>query len=267
MKNNELIVVEQLPIIKERLQEIRKEIEVKVETANALVCTEDTYKDIKKVRTELTKQFNELEEQRKAVKNAVMKPYNDFETIYKENVSDLFKKADSTLKTKINNVENELKEKKKKEINEYFEEYKTSLHIGFVSLDSSGIKIGLNDSIKSLKEKVKSYLDKINDDLELIDTQEHKEEILVEYRDNLNVALSIKLVNDRNKRLEELKNNKKEIEKVKEQEQEIVKKVDDVVEIPTIEEPVYTLSFKVKGTKSQLQKIKNLIVEMGLEYE
>lgn len=267
MKNNELIVVEQLPIIKERLQEIRKEIDVKVETANSLVCTEDTYKDIKKVRAELTKQFNELEEQRKAVKNAVMKPYNDFETIYKENVSDLFKKADSTLKTKINNVENELKEKKKKEINEYFEEYKTSLHIGFVSLDSSGIKIGLNDSIKSLKEKVKSYLDKINDDLELIDTQEHKEEILVEYRDNLNVALSIKLVNDRNKRLEELKNNKKEIEKVKEQEQEIVKKVDDVVEIPTIEEPVYTLSFKVKGTKSQLQKIKNLIVEMGLEYE
>lgn len=267
MKNNELIVVEQLPIIKERLQEIRKEIEVKVETANALVCTEDTYKDIKKVRTELTKQFNELEEQRKAVKNAIMTPYNEFEAIYKENVSDLFKEAESTLKTKINNVENELKEKKKKEINEYFEEYKTSLHIGFVSLDSSGIKIGLNDSIKSLKEKVKAYLDKINDDLELIDTQEHKEEILVEYRDNLNVALSIKLVNDRNKRLEELKNNKKEIEKVKEQEQEIVKKVDEVVEIPTIEEPVYTLSFKVKGTKSQLQKIKNLIVEMGLEYE
>ena len=164
MKNNELIVVEQLPIIKERLQEIRKEIEVKVETANSLVCTEDTYKDIKKVRAELTKQFNELEEQRKAVKNAVMKPYNDFETIYKENVSDLFKEADSTLKTKINNVENELKEKKKKEINEYFEEYKTSLHIGFVSLDSSEIKIGLNDSIKSLKEKVKAYLDKINDD-------------------------------------------------------------------------------------------------------
>ena len=83
----------------------------------------------------------------------------------------------------------------------------------------------------------------------------------------MNVSLSIKLVNDRYKRLEELKNNKKEIEKIKEQEQEIVKKVDEVVEMPEIEEPIYTLSFKVKGTKSQLQKIKNLIVEMGLEYE
>lgn len=116
----ELIIVKQLPIIEQHLKEMAAEIDKKTELAKSLVCTEDTAKEVKKVRTDLNKQFAELEEQRKAVKNAVMQPYSDFEAIYKEYVSDKFKNADSTLKLKISEVENELKSQKEKEAKGYF---------------------------------------------------------------------------------------------------------------------------------------------------
>lgn len=268
---NELIVVEQLPIIKERLQEIRKEIEAKVETANALVCTEDSVKDVKKVRTELTKQFKELEEQRKAVKNAVMTPYNDFEAIYKENVSDLFKNADSTLKMKIDSVESELKRVKEDEVKEYFNELKEDLNIDFISFEIMGLKVNLSDSLKSLKTKVSEYLENINQDLKLIDTQDDKEEILVEYKNSLNVANAINNVKARKQAIEEEKARQELLKKAQDEEEKRVNEVNSVIvenvkEEIKEEDPVFTMTFSVTGTKEQLKAIKNFIIESGVTY-
>lgn len=272
-ENKQLIVVEQLPVIKQYLEELKGEILEKVKTANALVCTEDTVKEVKKVRTDLTKQFKELEDQRKAVKNAVMTPYNEFEEIYKENVSDLFKEADATLKAKIDSVEDGIKEEKRKELSEYFEEYKNSLNIGFVSFETMDLKVGLSDSMKSLKEKVSQYLDKINDDLMLIDTQEHKEEILVEYRNSLNVANAITIVNNKIKAIEEEKARQEALSVAKEQEQQRIEQVEQVIvettpveEKEQVSEPVYTMTFTVRGTKEQLKGVKNYLESEGLEY-
>lgn len=46
MENN-LIVIKQLPVIEDQLQAVKKSIEERVELALSLVCTEETYKDIK----------------------------------------------------------------------------------------------------------------------------------------------------------------------------------------------------------------------------
>ena len=122
------------------------------------------------------------------VKEQVLKPYNDFENVYKECISDKFRNADIILKGKIDNVENELKSKKEKEIKEYFEEYKTANNIGFITYGQARINVTLSASMKSLKEQAKQFIDKIVDDLKLIETQEHKTEILVEYKQTLNVS-------------------------------------------------------------------------------
>ena len=97
----DLIVVEQLPIIKTYLEKLSLEIKEKVDKATSLVCTEDNYKEVKEVRATLTKEFNELETQRKQVKNAIMEKYNAFEEVYKENVANLYQEADKNLKKKI----------------------------------------------------------------------------------------------------------------------------------------------------------------------
>lgn len=62
------------------------------------------------------------------------------------------------------------------------------LCIDFVTFEQANIGITLSASLKSLKEQAKNFADRISDDLMLIQTQENKAEILVEYKNTLNVS-------------------------------------------------------------------------------
>ena len=276
--DKEIIAVKQLPIIVEQLHEVKAEVTTKVEQALSLVCTEDTVKDVKKVRSELNKELKDYEERRKAVKTAIMKPYNDFEEIYKDCISDTYKKADTELKGKIDSVENELKEQKKAEVKGYFDEYLTATGINFVTFEKANINVTLSASMKSLKEQAKAFIDKIADDLALIDTQEHKDEILYEYKQSLNVSNAITTVANRYKAIEEAKAREEERKAREQAEAEAAAKVESVVEAvapPTVEpiappveeEKTYTLKFTVRGTMPQLKALKEFLNNGGYDYE
>ena len=200
--NNELIVVKQLPIIEEQLQTISKEIQDRVSLVLSMDCTEENYKEIKKYRSELSKMFADLEERRKNVKKLVLSPYEQFEEIYKTYVTNVFKPADEEIKTKIQSVEAGIKQEKKNSAVAYFNEYAESVGIDFVTFDSMQIDVTMSVSLKKLKETAKLFLDKIIDDLKLIEIQTYKEEILVEYKKSLNVAQAIRIVNDRHEAIE-----------------------------------------------------------------
>ena len=97
MENN-LIVVKQLPIIEDQLRQVKASVDARVAQALALACTEETYKDVKKARAELNKEFQDLEARRREVKKAILAPYEAFEKLYKECAADAFTKADAELK-------------------------------------------------------------------------------------------------------------------------------------------------------------------------
>lgn len=280
-----LIIIKQLPIIEEQLKAMSIEIDEKVEFAKSLVCTEDTVKEIKKTRAELNSDFKNLEEKRKEVKMAVLQPYNDFEATYKMYVSDKFNMADKDLKTKIDDVENQLKEDKASEIKAFFEEYRISNNIDFVKYENAGINVTLSASIKSLKEQAKSFIDRITDDLALIDTQEHKAEIMVEYKKTLNCSQAITTVTSRLKAIEEQKQREIERQQRIEEEKKIVEKVEIIVPVveeikPPVEEivpaqsapsqeseKVYEIAFKVVATMEKLKALKSFLDEGGYKYE
>lgn len=275
---NNLIEIKQLPIIEEQLKSVSDEIDKKVKKAKKLICTEESVKIIKQVRADLNKEFEELEIQRKSVKEQILAPYMKFEEIYKTYISDKYKNADMDLKQKINDTENDIKKQKQKEIIDYFEEYKIANNIDFVNYEQANINVTLTASKKSLKEQVKSFIDKIIDDLKLIETQEYKEEILIEYRQNLNVSKSIQEVNNRHKLLEEEK--KKQLEEaqkqadisIKEQTLATKKALNNfIIKEPTIEkqeqEEFFVLKFTVKATKTKLKELKEFLINGGYEYE
>lgn len=277
MENN-IIQVKQLPIIVEQLHEVKTEVTAKVEQALSLVCTEDTVKDVKKVRSELNKELKDYEERRKAVKKAIMTPYEQFETVYKDCISDTYKKADTELKGKIDSVENELKEKKKAEVKGYFDEYLTATGIDFVTFENANINVTLSASMKSLKEQAKAFVDKIVDDLNVINTQEHKDDILYEYKASLNVSAAITTVTNRYKAIEAAKAREEERKAREQAEAEAAAKVESVVESvvpPTVEpiappieeEKTYTLKFTVHGTMPQLKALKEFLNNGGYDYE
>ena len=129
--------------------------------------------------------------------------------------------------------------------------------------------------MKSLKEQAKSFIDKAVDDLKLIETQEHKAEILVEYKQTLNVSQAITSVTNRFKAIEE---EKKKIEQEKELQQFVVDTAKEsdkyseqiILNAPVIEEKteeILTLKFTVKGTRIKLRELKKFLESRGYDYE
>lgn len=278
MSNNEIIAVTQLPVITEQLRVIKEQVTGRVNDALSLACTEETVQTVKRARAELNAELKFWEEKRKEVKKAILKPYEAFEAVYKECVSDVYKTADAELKGKIDGVENELKEEKAAEVKAYFDEYLASKNITMpLTFECANINVTLSASRKSLKEQAKAFIDRVCDDLELIDTQENKEEIYHEYTTSwfLNVSGAIKAVTNRHKAIEEAR--AREAERVAREQaaKQAVEKVEEVVEIlappvvetPAVEEKTFTLTFKVKGTKAQLKALKEFLNNGGYDYE
>lgn len=271
---NELIIVKQLPIIEENLRALKEEVEGKAERAKNLVCTEDTVKDVKNVRSTLNKEFAELEEQRKAVKAKVLEPYEAFEKVYKECVKDAYTKADDDLKKKISEVEDGLKAEKTERVKAYFSEYLQSKNINFVTYKQTNIKVGLSDSLKSLKDQAKAFIDRIGDDLALINTQDHKEEILVEYQKSLNASQAITMVVNRHKEVEAMQEKVTQAEEIETKKQEKIKEIDKAVGLSTpavkpVEAPEkrYKAVFEVIGSLDELKAVKAFLESEGIKYD
>lgn len=288
-EQSQLIVVKQIPIIIEKLESVKSEIEHKVNVACSMVCTDENYKEIKKIRSALNKELAEFESQRKAVKSEVMTPYEHFESVYKECISTPYKKADSALKSKIEAIEQGLKQEKHDKSKAYFNEYAQTLGIDFVKYEQVGLSITMTVTLKKLRETIKAFLDKVMDDIKLIAVQEHKDEILYEYKQTLNVSAAITSVTERYKAIEaeraraEAEKTEREKAELNEQatlneyepfEANVAVEVAPPEEKPHInqtDEKVFSLTFTVYGTKTQLKDfaiaVKKLINERGLKYE
>lgn len=273
--SNEIIVVKQLPVIEQQLAQIKEQVAERVKTVTSLVVTEDTVKEVKKARAELGAEFKSWEEKRKEVKKAVLTPYENFEAVYNDCISNSYKTADKLLKQRIDEVENELRAKKAAEVQSYFEEYLASKGIDFVTYAQAGLNVTLSASLKSLKEQAAAFIDRIESDLKLIETfTDLKAEILVEYKKSLNVSDAITGVKARAKAVqEEQARQEAEAEKraAESQRVEAIKAAaPEVIAAPAEvqpEEPKLTLRFTVKATKTKLRELKKFLDERKYEYE
>ncbi len=277
MDKNEVMSVTQLPIIQEKLAVVKAEVSEKVNIALSLACTEETVKEIKKVRAALNSELKGWEERRKEVKEAIMMPYNNFEKAYKECISDVYKGADKELKEKVDAVEDSVKSEKAKEVREYFEELCAAADIDFVKFEDANINITLSASMKSLKAQAKSFMDRICADLKFIGTQEYNDEILYEYKQSLNVLSSVTKVVERHKALEAEKAREAERAERETERTAAAEKVDDVlasdaflrpVEKPLAEEEKkYSVTFEVVDTIAKIKALKEFMEKEGISYE
>ena len=207
-----------------------------------------------------------------------MTPYEQFEAVYKDCISDTYKEADVVLKGKIDSVESELKEQKRKEVISYFNELCEANGIDFITFENANINVTLSASMKSLKDQARNFVFKIVDDIRLIDTQEHKDEIMYEYKQSLNVSNAITTVANRYKAIEEVKAREEERKAKEQAEAEAAAKVESVVEAvalpkvepiapPVEEEKTYTLKFTVRGTMPKLKALKEFLNNGAYDYE
>ena len=176
-----LIVVQQLPIIKEQLHSIKAQAQESVKEALSLACTEETLKVVKERRAALNRDRKDLDARRMAVKKQIMQPFEDFDEVYKECVTDVYGPADEALKGKITDMEAGLKADKEKKVKDYFAEMVKASGVEWVTYEDVGVAVTLTASLKSLKAKVKEYVEKVAADVACINGMENAPEIMAEY--------------------------------------------------------------------------------------
>lgn len=257
---NKLITIKQLPIIEQMLDSMSVEIDKKIETVMNIAPTEpNVLSETKKIRAKLNKELAELETARKKVKSEIMKPYLEFEELYKVKISDKYKKADRFFKAKIDEVENSIKFDKETEVASYFYEYCESQGVEGFEFKDMALKINLSGSNKSYRDKIKIWVDKVKKDLEVINTardMQTQAELMLEYKKDFNLQRAILEHEKRERELNILKENQS-----KEKESD-----SDTLQKPITEEDteVFEMTFTVKGTKSQLKALKEYLIQNKL---
>ena len=274
--DNTLMKVTQLPVIEEHLRSRKEQTEQRGAEAMSLVCTDETLTSVKNIRAEMNREFADAETQRKAIKSAIMEKYDSFESVYRECIADPYKRADADLKAKIDATESEIKSRCEEMLLGYFRELCAVNEIDFLSFGQTGVKVDMASARaktpKKLMEQIKLKVDGVAQDMKTIGTMgENAPEIMVEYKNNLDLSLAISVVNERHRRAEE--------------EREAVKRhtvtpaaraagvtvaaapqvVPKRVEQAAVEH--LTVSFRVTDTRERLRLLKQFLVSNGYQYE
>lgn len=293
MKNEiQIAVIEQLPKITEKIEKVGADLDKRLADLklDSLVCSEETRKSIKELRTSLSSEFKNFENQRKEIKTKINEPYEVFNKTYEKEIKTKYQQADLTLKTKIDEVENSMKNKARELANEYFNEYKNSKTVikdNYLSFEELNLSIGLDALtdkgalVKKYKDAIIEKVDNVERDIETIGTMEHKEEILAEYLKHKNLSLAIKDVNDRHFVLAQVQRDYEIVEEQKVQEELVTERVDEVLSAPKEEqttiddfmeeketsEELLEAKFKVITSRENLKYLVNVMKERGMKYE
>ena len=139
-------------------------------------------------------------------------------------------------------------------------------------VERKGLNITLSASMKSLKEQTLAYIEKIASDLKLIELEEYKEEILLEYNKTLDFANSKLIVIERKKQIEEMQKRQEELARKKAEEEKVIEVVEEVIEeeitAPELVEDeveegqqMMVVAFQVTATVEHIRELKQWLKE------
>lgn len=271
----DLIVVKQLPVIEEQLRTLKERWEQRALDAEAMVCTDETIQAVKAFRAEMRKEFEEVEALRKQAKQAVMEPYNRFESVYKECVTTAFQRADNACSSKVFEVENDMKRRCEGGLRDYFAELCAVHRLDWLTYERAGVKVDMASAKaktpKKLREQLEAFAVGVAESVDRINLLDDAAEIMAEYKkqDHLDATKAICDVKERHRREENEKATQEARKAEQEREAEMVRRVEAlatpvVVEAP---EPIVKCSFAVWTTKSKLRRLKEFMNMEGIEYE
>lgn len=262
------------PVISEALDSVTHQLNTVLATVEQLQANDSSLKQVKAIRAELAKQFQAMEQQRKAAKKQVMEPYLQAEAKYKAAVADPYQEADKRLKAWVDNYQNGLKAAKEQELREYFEELCAVHGVDFLRFESAGVAVDMamarQIESRTAKKALETFVLKIRGDLDTILAMEDSAEILAEYREHHDLQRAILDVTHRKQRIRwEEKQIQKALEEKQEQEQhrEQLLAVAPELREQLPQEETYTMTFTVTGPLPELKALKAYILTRNLTIE
>lgn len=277
--SEELMRLSQLPQIEERLRDVKADWEQTASENMSLVCTADTIQSVKNARAGMTKLFNELEDQRKTMKNQYMERWNAFEATYKECIAEPYRRSDADLKRKIDETEGAIKAECEERCVEYFRELCAVHGVDFVSWPLLNIKIDMTSARqktpRKLFDQINERIAAIADGMDKIDREadpSDRDEIMAEYKRLLDVGAAVLRVQDRKNRIRAEQQAAAEREERRRAEKEAEEKVEAAIAAtaPPVEvkaEPLLTVAFKATATRERLIALREWMKAEGIRYE
>lgn len=274
---NDIIKFDSADSIKAAAAAWRQELD----ESTSLVCTADTVQDVKKARSDLSRKFKAAEDARKAYKEAAMAEYNEKLKIYATEVSDPYNEADAKLKASIDAVENEQKADCERRLREYFAEMTAVEGLPWLPFERSGVVVDLTTAKQKTPrramESLREYVQRVRQDVDAISNMEHADEIMDEYRQSLSLSAAVSAVNSRHERMERIR--KEEAARAAQMavEAENVQRVEvaapEVIAPPVRSSDVQDAdeqlqcTFTVTATREKLRKLKEFMIQEGIQYE
>lgn len=211
--NIESPVVTQGSILFPAYKKIKSDSLLLAQQIENIEVTEENIKQSKKLLAAVNKEVKNLESERISIKKEMLEPYNEFEKQVKEIVS-IVKTADEMVRQQVTQMEEEEREDKKLVLKRMFEkrirmyDFKT-----YFTFDDFIENRHLNKSlsINKIESEMVEWLTKIETELKIIETMPYADEIIAEYKETKNLAVSAQIVSDRHKAQEVIKEAKNDI--------------------------------------------------------
>lgn len=277
-----LIAVKQLPVSASKFQAIQTKAGQRIGEAKSLICTPESLLAVKSTRAEVQKEYDALEEWRKAIKNWVMEEYKRFEAQYKVSASG-YVEALELYSSEIRETENAIKKDCEDSLRTYFDELCVAHGLDWLTYERAGIKVDMASAKakmpKKLREQLAAFVVGVSESVGRINLLDDADEIIVEFQRSLDAADAICTVQDRHRRIEKQKSAQEARKAVQDQETDRVRRVEalapPVVTEVAAKEETLEVSFTMHPTISQyeekikpiMKELKKICVEEDIQYE
>lgn len=260
--------IKSLAPVKFNYEDIKKWVTEKSSEYKSIVYTPETITLAKQDRATLNKVSEAINNEKKRIKNELLKPYVDFENKCKELmaiVNDASKTIDKQVKEFEEKEQNAKKEQIKAVFDAYIGDYKDLI---LFDLIFNPRWLNKTYTMKKIEEEINHLVVKTSDDMKVLKGQINDEVILKQVQafyfshiadpDCLSGSLKYGMnVIESNRKLEELK-----------QQQESKKEVQspNIVQPAFTQEQLQVIDFRVWVTQEQKMKIRDFLIQNNIKY-
>lgn len=260
--------IKALAPVKFNYEDIKKWVTEKSSEYKSIVYTPETITLAKQDRATLNKVSEAINNEKKRIKNELLKPYVDFENKCKELmaiVDDASKTIDKQVKEFEEKEQNAKKEQIKAVFDAYIGDYKDLI---LFDLIFNPRWLNKTYTMKKIEEEINHLVVKTSDDMKVLKGQINDEVILKQVQafyfshiadpDCLSGSLKYGMnVIESNRKLEELK-----------QQQESKKEVQspNIVQPAFTQEQLQVIDFRVWVTQEQKMKIRDFLIQNNIKY-
>lgn len=263
-------------------EELKAELEERLQKYQGLVYTEETVTEAKKDRASLNKFKKALNDKRLEIKRQCMAPLEEFEAKVKELVS-MVEEPVREIDAQVKGFEEQKREMKRADIEDFWNLQETDVK-ALVSLDRVFNPRWLNTtySMKKVEEEIMEFFSKVESELALIEEleTEFEDQVIRVYLQDFNVAKAMaenKALVDQKAKREELKRQREEAEAARKKSEaegateapaaDLAPKAAPKPKAPETEAAqVQQIDFRVWATAEQLGKLKAFLLENGIKY-